>query len=215
MLGTNLQNIVTADEKRVRLPAKSQRAGNLLLLDIAVQPRHRPKAETAKMKGYLGVAADVVKTGNKFRPVVEFLLSGIHLFTDLDAALAAARSLNYRERLVTLAGEVIRPGGAITGGAEKKAGGVLSRRREAELLEDILQKNKLALAEIQEEKEFLLKRQGILSEEIKTAKEKKRQLELEEALAKQEKEGLEKQLAALDEALQLLEGENNKKSLRT
>lgn len=215
-LGTNLQNIVTADEKSAKAAiaylkkVKGGRATFLPLDILQVQPRHRPKAETAKMKGYLGVAADVVKTGNKFRPVVEFLLSGIHLFTDLDAALAAARSLNYRERLVTLAGEVIRPGGAITGGAEKKAGGVLSRRREAELLEDILQKNKLALAEIQEEKEFLLKRQGILSEEIKTAKEKKRQLELEEALAKQEKEGLEKQLAALDEALQLLEGENNK-----
>ena len=85
-------------------------------------------------------AADLVATKEQFKPVIESLLGRIHIVSDLDAALKAARLLRYQERLVTLDGDIIFPA-VPCGGKEKKQTGVLSRRKEATLLREEMQKN--------------------------------------------------------------------------
>ena len=53
---------------------------------------------------------------------------------DLDAAIAAARRFGYRFRIVTLDGQVLNPGGSMTGGSASRSAGILSRANELERL---------------------------------------------------------------------------------
>lgn len=87
-----------------------------------------PQAE----KGVLGVAAQLVQCEPQLAPVTSYLL-GRTLVVD---TMATARRILARCPagwvMVTLTGELIRPGGAVTGGAHDQKGpvGLLARERE-------------------------------------------------------------------------------------
>jgi chromosome segregation protein len=140
-LGAALQNLVTVSDvvaKEAIAWLKETREGRatFLPLNILEAPaRGSIPAALTEQQGYLGVAADMIGREERFAPVAESLLGRVHLASNLDAAVSVARILRFRERVVTLEGDVILPGGAMTGGREKKEAGVLSRRREAEALQ--------------------------------------------------------------------------------
>lgn len=52
----------------------------------------------------------------------------------MDAAIAMARKYHYRFRIVTLDGQVLNPGGSMTGGSASRSAGILSRANELERL---------------------------------------------------------------------------------
>ncbi|NCC49426.1 MAG: hypothetical protein EOM13_10295, partial [Clostridia bacterium] len=67
------------------------------------------------------------------------LLGRVLVVRDLDAANRIARDLRYRCRIVTLEGDVINPGGSMTGGYHQRQGsGVLRRSREIEQLTEAM-----------------------------------------------------------------------------
>ena len=89
------------------------------------------------LPGVLGRAADLVAAEGRFRPVVEFLLGRVIVVRDLTTARSIARQGGYRYKIVTLDGEVIAPGGAITGGTLGTSQiNLLSRKREIKELAD-------------------------------------------------------------------------------
>ena len=53
---------------------------------------------------------------------------------DLTEASAVARNLGYRNRIVTLDGQVINAGGSFTGGSTARSVGVFSRKQELDEL---------------------------------------------------------------------------------
>ena len=57
------------------------------------------------------------------------------MIDNIENAVNFAKKYNYEYRLVTLEGEVINPGGAISGGAFKNENNLLGRKREIEELE--------------------------------------------------------------------------------
>ena len=59
---------------------------------------------------------------------------------DLTEASAVARSLGYRNRIVTLDGQVINAGGSFTGGSTARSVGVFSRKQELDELRTRLKK---------------------------------------------------------------------------
>ena len=52
----------------------------------------------------------------------------------MDAAIAMARKYRYRFKIVTLDGQVLNPGGSMTGGSVSRSAGILSRANELERL---------------------------------------------------------------------------------
>ena len=52
----------------------------------------------------------------------------------LDAAIAVARKYRYSFRIVTLDGQILNPGGSMTGGSASRSAGILSRANELERL---------------------------------------------------------------------------------
>lgn len=211
-LGAGLQNLVTDTESTAKEAiallkrVKGGRATFLPLNILTPQPRRQAPYGLAAMSGYIGVAADLVRCEPQYRPVLESLLGRVHLVRDLDAAVEAARLNRFAERVVTLEGDVILPGGAITGGAEKKQqGGVLSRRKEADTLRVAVQtrQEELSLLILQEEKaaEITSALNGELTELDTKLKENNLSLsmkESEQAFFKKQLDAATAVVAALD-----------------
>ncbi|MCL6595324.1 MAG: chromosome segregation protein SMC [Firmicutes bacterium] len=79
----------------------------------------RPSPSPPALPGVIGVAADLVDYPPEVRAAVLHRLGGVWVVETLPVALAAARRTGMRQRVVTRAGDVVAPGGAITGGAPR------------------------------------------------------------------------------------------------
>lgn len=105
-------------------------------------------------RGFVGIAAELVSCQDIYRGIVENLLGRIVIAQDMDAALAIAKKYANRFKLVTLDGQVINPGGSMTGGSVNKEAGILSRANELEKLtaqeKDLEQKLLAAQTDLQE-----------------------------------------------------------------
>lgn len=137
-LGQALQNLVVEtedDAQRAIEQLKAERGGRATFLPLETVRGRGPDARDADLAGQpgaVGWAAGLVGCEGRLRPVVEHLLGRVLVARDLGAARTLARTSGYRYRMVTLEGEVIHPGGALTGGREGgRDKGLLSRAGEA------------------------------------------------------------------------------------
>ncbi|MBQ6886118.1 MAG: chromosome segregation protein SMC [Lachnospiraceae bacterium] len=144
-LGGNIQNIVTDDEetakKMIQFLKKSKggRATFLPLTSIK-NPQEFKTPEVLDEKGVIGIADTLVTIEKKYRDVAKAMLGRIVVVDNIDNAVKIARKFDYGIRMVTLEGELLVPGGAISGGAFKNNSNLLGRRREMEELEEKVKK---------------------------------------------------------------------------
>ena len=155
-LGGNIQNIVTDDEetaKKMIKYLKDTRAGRATFLPLTSldNPQELKAKEALNEPGVLGMADELVETDPKYVNVAKAMLGRIIAVDNVDNAVKIARKYNYTIRMVTLEGELLVPGGAISGGAFKNNSNLLGRRREMEDLEKNVHKYKEQIEEIQED----------------------------------------------------------------
>ncbi len=136
-LGAAMQNIVTADDQTAKLAVeylKKEKVGRATFLPLKNLRITRPGQEekaSAKLPGILGFAAELVETGEEIRPALDFLLGRTLVAESLEAAIEVGRRCGARLRIVTLDGDIINTGGAISGGSRSsKEAGFLSRSQE-------------------------------------------------------------------------------------
>ena len=139
-LGGNIQNIVTEDEdtaKRMIGYLKKTRAGRATFLPLTSieHPQEFKNPDALQEKGVIGLADGLVKIEKRYRNVAKAMLGRIMVVDNVDNAVRIARKFDYGIRMVTLEGELLVPGGAISGGAFKNNSNLLGRRREMEELE--------------------------------------------------------------------------------
>lgn len=139
-LGGNIQNIVTEDEetaKRMIGYLKKARAGRATFLPLTsiTKPQEFKNPDALKEKGVIGMADELVKIDKKYKNVAKAMLGRIMVVDNVDNAVKIARKFDYGIRMVTIEGELLVPGGAISGGAFKNNSNLLGRRREMEELE--------------------------------------------------------------------------------
>ena len=144
-LGGSIQNIVTEDEdtaKRMIAYLKEGRLGRATFLPLTsiVNPREFQSQEMLSEKGVIGTADTLVQIDEKYRNVAKSLLGRIIVVDHVDNALRLERKSGYSVRIVTLEGELLVPGGAISGGAFKNSSNLLGRRREIHTLESRVRK---------------------------------------------------------------------------
>ena len=161
-LGGNIKNVVTQDEesaKREITFLKENRLGRVTFLPLSNVKEHRLSDESAlSERGVLGRASDLVKIKDEYRIIAENLLGGFLVCDNMESALSIQRKYRQNLRIVTIEGELLSPGGSITGGAFKKNAGLLGRNRE---IEELQKRKELLLKETQEKKKRI--------EEIETA----------------------------------------------
>lgn len=146
-LGGSIQNIVTDTEETAKDMInflKKNRFGRATFLPLtAISGRGGLKnPEVLKENGVLGIASSLVNVSEKFSNLAEYLLGRIIVVDHIDHAIAVAKKYRNSLRIVTLEGELLNPGGSMSGGAYKNSSNLLSRRREmedGELLLDELQ----------------------------------------------------------------------------
>ena len=149
-LGGNIQNIVTDNEdtaKRMINFLKVNRLGRATFLPLTsiTNPQEFKNPEALEEKGALGMADELVEIEEKYRNVAKAMLGRILVVDNVDHAVKIARKYEYGIRMVTLEGELLVPGGAISGGAFKNNSNLLGRRRE---LDELEKRVKELLAEI-------------------------------------------------------------------
>src|SRR5205814_1420108 len=79
--------------------------------------------------GMVGVGSELVGIEPKFNPALQLLLGRVVIAEDMKSALAASRKLQGWSRIVTLQGELVTPGGALTGGSLQGRGSHLVGRK--------------------------------------------------------------------------------------
>ena len=157
-LGGAMQNVVVdteADSKAAIQFLKRTNGGRATFLPLDVtKGRGLQENGLEKCRGYVGIAAELVRYEETYRSVVENLLGRIVIVQDMDAGIAMANKYGHRFKIVTLDGQVLNAGGSMTGGSVNKDAGILSRANELEKLtaeEKRLQKKQLELeAQLQE-----------------------------------------------------------------
>ncbi len=144
-LGGNIQNIVTKDEATAKKMINFLKEGKLgratfLPLDSVRKPEELKAKDALNEKGMLGLASDLVETDKEYEDIIKFLLGRFIVADNMDNATKAARKFNYTLRVVTLEGELLMPGGSISGGAFKNNSNFLGKSREIGDLKKKVQK---------------------------------------------------------------------------
>ena len=140
-LGGAMQNLVVdreEDGKAVIQYLKRRDAGRATILPLSsIRPGELREGQALRREpGFVGVGDQLISFQPQYRNVFSNLLGRVAVMEDLDHAIAAARKYGYKFRIVTLDGQVLNPGGSMTGGSASRSAGILSRANELERLNE-------------------------------------------------------------------------------
>lgn len=144
-LGPAISNIITLDEniaKRLIKYLKDNTIGRATFLPLTIIKGKKISvpAKVKEVNGYIGVASELITFDEKYTNIIEYTLGRTIVSENMDSALLIARQTNYNFKIVTLTGEVVNPGGALTGGSiYNKSSNIIGRKREIEELQIKLQ----------------------------------------------------------------------------
>ncbi|UNC19915.1 chromosome segregation protein SMC [Latilactobacillus sakei] len=153
-LGAQLQQIVTTDEKTAQQAIdylKRNRLGRATFLpNNVVKPRTLPSSLVNQLQtepGFIGIASDLIQFDDAVSPVMMHLMGNLIIATELTEAIKIGRLTGHRYRIVTLAGDILSPGGSMTGGHNNRQnnGGLLAQKQTLTDLEQQISKMQLAL----------------------------------------------------------------------
>ena len=165
-LGAASQNIVTESEKEAKLAIaylKEKHLGRATFLPVsAIRGKGFDSSGARQCGGYISVAADLIECDERYKNIVSSFLGTTVVCDNIDNAVAMARRNGHKFRIVTLEGDVIQAGGAMTGGSAAKTTGSLSRAGEIEALATEI--DALKIRSVKEEK-----RLSELAESLKLA----------------------------------------------
>ncbi|MGG0174525.1 chromosome segregation protein SMC [Gottfriedia acidiceleris] len=160
-LGAATQQIVVENDEHARRAIqflKQQRLGRATFLPMnIVKARFVPVNVIEGLKrnpSFIGVASSLVSYSSEYEQVIQNLLGTVLIAQDLKGANELAKLVGHRYRFVTLEGDVVNPGGAMTGGAVRTTNSsLIGRQRELEeitvKLKDMQEKTNSLESEVQ------------------------------------------------------------------
>ena len=162
-LAAAMQNIITEDEECAKEAIeflKKTESGRVTFLPLNVVTPNLIDLKDVKSKVEpIGIASELLEFDEKYRNVVEGLLGKTVVIEDIDKAIQFARDTKYKIKIATLDGEILKPGGSITGGSIKNSANLLSRKRiigeyteKIEELSTSIDKEESELKQLKEEK---------------------------------------------------------------
>ena len=137
-LGGAMQQIVVDSEQEGKAAIsylKRTGGGRATFLPIStISGKELTESGLDRCRGYIGIASDLVFCQDRYRNIVRNLLGRTVIAQDIDAAIMMAEKFKNRFKIVTLDGQVMNPGGSMTGGSVNKEAGILSRANELQKL---------------------------------------------------------------------------------
>ncbi|OIU72255.1 chromosome segregation protein SMC [Rossellomorea aquimaris] len=210
-LSASMQHIVTATEEDGRRAIgylKKNQYGRATFLPMnVIKGKSVPESQLAMLKGhpsFVGVGSGLIRYDPRYGTIMSNLLGNVLVTKDLKGASEIAKLVQYRYRLVTLEGDVVNPGGSMSGGAVKqKKNSLLSRKGELEEMKERLSVMESQTEELQSQVRSLKEESAFREkklEEMRVAGERQR-LKEQEILSQLRENELSKE--NMDERLSL------------
>ena len=213
-LGGAIQNIVTKDEKTAKEMIgflKKNRYGRATFLPLsAISAKGGlPMAQLLKEEGVIQSADRLVHTEPEFAELMRSLLGRTLVVETIDHGIALQKKNHHSLRIVTLEGELLNPGGSMTGGAFKNTSNLLGRRREIEELEKQVKKLSTDLDELKQGLETKRTLRNALRDEIADIAEKVKDKQLDLNTAEMSIRQAEQRIREIQSGYSQLKGESS------
>lgn len=176
VLGERLQNLVVEDHeetKRALEFLKSNSAGRTTFIPV------NPRRDTSHISniignmgsvpsnGVIGPALSFVEVKEGYKSLAEYLLADVIVVDTLDTALSLLERNDNGFTYVTLGGDVVEPGGRVTGGISNgKSQGLIEKRRELRSLQNDVLRLKQEVSDLEGELERLKREEEGCKSEI-------------------------------------------------
>ncbi|GAB3067517.1 chromosome segregation protein SMC [Virgibacillus ainsalahensis] len=177
VLGGQAQHIVVNDDQAARKAIswlKQTNNGRATFLPLAsIQERFVPKDTLGRIdnhRGFVGIAADLVNTNAAYKRAIDHLMGHVIIAKNLKDANEIAQIAMKRFRVITLEGDIVNPGGSMSGGSQKKSNQSLFTREKdlgeiTEKLDDFQQKAEKFNQKVKTQKKQLAEKENLLKME--------------------------------------------------
>ncbi len=210
-LGNAVQHIICdtdADAKAAIRYLKQGALGRATFQPIsAVKSRQLEEEGLSDCFGFIGLASDLVTCDALYRGIIEALLGKTAVAEDLDCAVVIAKQYAYRFKIVTLDGQVVNPGGSMTGGSQSKTAGFLTRTTEIERLHKKVESLEAEVASVSASHDDALRLANETQAELEEAKTKVETMRHERIRLEGEQRLFAEQKASAQDALDTLQSE--------
>lgn len=210
VLGTRGQFVVVEDEKAGRSAInylKQYKKGRATFLPITtIQSRYIPDSmleRIASLPGYIGVASELVKNKRDVQNIIDNLLGQTIVAETLESANKIARATQFRNRVVSLEGDVINAGGSMTGGGGRQntTSPIFTQKVELDTLTKFIDQNEKVVLEMQAQQEELEEELQKLETQATTVRIQGEEMRLKEQQLKNEVEHLGTEVNRLERQL--------------
>jgi chromosome segregation protein len=184
-LGAALQNIVCENDQSAQTAInalKEHKAGRLTFLPLSSIKSSNLNfdASIKNAEGFKGFGVQCIQFAPKYQKVMEYLLGRVVIVDSLAHAIKLSKNSAGGLRFVTLEGEVINAGGAITGGTYRSnTSNLLERKAEVKQLGEKLEKFEKTRKNKSEELEALRESISGQSSKMQRLEQSYRETELE------------------------------------
>lgn len=201
-LGGAMQNIVVENEALGReaiafLKRKQLGRATFLPLDV-IRGRSIPdhdRTSIGQLEGYVGIAVELIRFDDPYRNIMSSLLGSVIIAKSLEDANRIAARCQYRYRVVTLEGDVVNPGGSMTGGSlQKKTTSLLGRQRQIEELDREIQTSETQLLQLRGKYDQLRKDIAEGGNTLEVLREQGEKQRIEDQQVRSELSGLQSEL---------------------
>ncbi|MED0703176.1 MULTISPECIES: chromosome segregation protein SMC [Aeribacillus] len=214
-LGAASQHIVVDDEESARQAIaflKKNAFGRATFLPLSViKGRSIPKYQLSIAEShpdFIGIASQLVEYESAYKPIIENLLGNVIIAKTLEGANAIAKQIQYSHRIVTLEGDVVNPGGSMTGGAVKqKSPSFLTKNRELESIRDKIAEMEEKTASLEKEVKNLKQSIAKKEKELDDLREEGSSLRMEEQALKGSLREIELKERNINDHLKLYDAE--------
>ncbi|MGE8079191.1 chromosome segregation protein SMC [Peribacillus loiseleuriae] len=210
-LGASMQYIVTETENHARQAIsylKRNGYGRATFLPLTVIKSREVSPSQLQLlsnhPSFIGTAESLVQFNNRYSNIVTNLLGTVIITSELKGANELAKLTSYKYRFVTLEGDIVNPGGSMTGGAVKqKQSSLLSRKNELDELNGKLLAMEEKTALLEQQVKQLKRDISVKEEKIEEIRKVGETLRLKEQLCKSEIREIELQERNINERLHL------------
>ncbi|WP_294402179.1 chromosome segregation protein SMC [uncultured Clostridium sp.] len=153
-IGAAISNVITSNEqvaKNLINYLKKNHLGRATFLPLNIIKARKLVLDKSitSLEGYIGIGSDIISYDSMYDNVINYVLGRTIICSNMDCALKIAKLGQYKYKIVTLDGEIVNPGGALTGGSIKgKNANLLGRKREIEEIGEKIEEKKKEYAEI-------------------------------------------------------------------
>ena len=208
-LGAAISNVITKNEEIAKVLIGYLKKNNLgratfLPLNIIRGRKLELDKNITSANGYIGIGSDIISYDKEYDNIMNYVLGRTIICTNMDYALNIARIGKYNYKIVTLDGEVLNPGGSLTGGRIKgKNSNVLGRKREIEELTKDINDKKVKYEELIKLVQDIKEEIKNLDEEILNKRDEVHEKNIELTKKESEIKGLENDTEKLKRNLQI------------